>query len=170
MSRFMYVLSFFLLLLFQVLVSKSIALWGIVTPMAYILFILILPFQMPKWQVVVLGFVMGISVDLFTGIMGQHAAASLLIAFLRTIIVSVIPTNIKFEDHLRPILWDMHFVWYFQYVLYLTLIHHVTFFLLDSMSVINLFIILGISLLNTVFTVLLIFVFQVIFFKPSSRY
>lgn len=170
MNRFMYILSFFLLLLFQVLVAKSIALWGIITPMVYILFILTLPFQMPKWQVVVLGFIMGISVDLFTGVMGQHAAATLLIAFLRMAIVSIIPTNIKFEEHLRPTLWDMHFAWYFQYALYLTLIHHITFFLLDAMSFHNFFMVLIISLLNTVFTVLLIFMFQVIFFKPSSRY
>ncbi len=170
MNKLIYILSFLLLIFFQILISKSINLWGIITPMVYILFIFTLPFQMPKWQVVLLGFLMGISIDLFTGVIGQNAAATVLIAFLRMPIITIIPTHIKFEEHLRPILWDMHFPWYFQYAMYLTLIHHITFFFLDGMSFQNFFLVLGISILNAIFTVFLIFLFQIVFFKPSSRY
>ena len=170
MNRFINIISFLLLLFFQILITNSINLWGIVSPMIYILFILTLPFQMPKWQVVLIGFAMGMSVDLFTGVIGQHAAATVLIAFLRMPIITIIPTHIKFEEHLRPILWDMHFPWYFQYSVYLTLIHHIVFFFLDAMTFRNFFLVVGISVLNAVFTVFLIFLFQIVFFKPSSRY
>lgn len=170
MNKIIYGLTFVLLLLCQKLIADSISLWGIITPMVYIMFILVLPFQMPKSLVVLLGFVMGLSVDLFTGIMGQHAAASVLIAFLRMPMINIISTQIKFEEHLRPILWDMQFSWYFQYALYLTLIHHIVFFFLDAMSFQNLFLVLGIALLNVIATLLMIFIFQIIFYKASKRY
>ena len=170
MNKLLYIVNFVLLLLFQVLIANSISLWGIITPMVYIMFILNLPFQMPKWQVVILGFLMGISVDIFTGVLGQHAAACVLIAFLRMPIITIIPTNIKFEDHLKPIFWDMHFPWFSQYVLYLTLIHHLLFFFLDTMSYKNFFLMLGIALGNTLASMLLIFLFQILFYKPSKRY
>ncbi len=170
MSKFSYVLSFVFLLLFQILIVNNVSLWGMVIPMIYILFILILPFQMPRWLVVFLGFFMGFTVDIFTGILGLHAAALGLMAFLRMPIINIIPSHITFEEHLRPILWDMRFAWYFQYVLYLTLIHHIAYFYLEVMSLHNFMLILGITLLNVVFTVLLIFLFQIIFFKASKRY
>ncbi|HOF15532.1 MAG TPA: hypothetical protein PLF32_05680 [Bacteroidales bacterium] len=170
MSKYGYVLSFILLLLFQIIIVNSVSLWGIITPMVYILFILILPFQTPRWLVVLLGFLMGFSVDMFTGVLGLHAIASGLIAFLRMPIINVIPSKVTFEEHLRPILWDMHFKWYFQYVLYLTLIHHIVYYFLEAMSFDNFLLVLGIALLNVAFTVLLLMLFQVIFFKASKRY
>ena len=105
MSKYGYVLSFILLLLFQIIIVNSVSLWGIITPMVYILFILILPFQTPRWLVVLLGFLMGFSVDMFTGVLGLHAIASGLIAFLRMPIINVIPCKATFT--LRPILWDI---------------------------------------------------------------
>ncbi|MBP7210506.1 MAG: hypothetical protein KBA02_04865 [Paludibacteraceae bacterium] len=170
MNKIIYGLTFLLLLLCQILLANNISLWGMITPMVYIMFILVLPFQMSKSLVVLLGFAMGISVDLFTGVLGQHAAASVLIAFLRMPVIRIISTQIKFEEHLRPILWDMQFSWYFQYALYLTLIHHIVFFFLDAMSFQNLFLVLGIALLNVMATLLLIFIFQIIFYKASKRY
>lgn len=170
MNKIIYIISFLLLLLFQILIANSISLWGIITPMAYIMFIFILPFQMSKSLVVLLGFLMGISVDIFTGVLGQHAAASVLIAFLRMPVISIISTQIKFEEHLRPVLWDMKFAWYFQYALYLTLIHHIVFFFLDTMSFHNFFLVLGIALLNVIASLILIFIFQIIFYKTSRRY
>lgn len=170
MNKIIFVISFLLLLLFQILIANSISLWGIITPMAYIMFIFILPFKMSKSLVVLLGFLMGISVDIFTGVLGQHAAASVLIAFLRMPVISIISTQIKFEEHLRPVLWDMKFAWYFQYALYLTLIHHIVFFFLDSMSFHNFFLVLGIALLNVIASLILIFIFQIIFYKTSRRY
>jgi hypothetical protein len=38
------------------------------------------------------------------------------------------------------------------------------------MSFKNFFLVLGIALLNTVATVILIFIFQILFYKPSKRY
>jgi rod shape-determining protein MreD len=170
MNKFLHILIFLFLFFFQVLVADSIALWGFVTPMLYILFILFLPFQMPKWQVILLGFLMGFCIDIFTGVLGQHAAACVLIAFLRMPIISLIPTHIKAEEHSPPIIWEMHFAWFIQNSLYLTLIHHIFFFFLDTMSFKNFFLVLGIALLNTVATVILIFIFQILFYKPSKRY
>lgn len=170
MNKLIQGIIFLFLLFFQVLVSNSISLWGIITPMVYIMFILTLPFQMPKWQVVSLGFIMGFSLDLFTGILGHHAAACVLIAFMRMPIIKLIPSHISFEEHLRPILWDMHFSWYVQYSFYLTLIHHVFYFFLDSMSFHNFFLVLGIAFLNSFASVLFILIFQILFYKASKRY
>ncbi|MEG1910268.1 MAG: rod shape-determining protein MreD, partial [Bacteroidales bacterium] len=49
----------------------------------YILFILLLPHQTPNWLLLLLAFFSGLSVDIFTGMLGLQAAAATFMAFLR---------------------------------------------------------------------------------------
>ena len=53
------------LLLLQVLGFNHIHIFGFATPMPYIYFLLILPGETARWLYIVLGFVMGMLVDLF---------------------------------------------------------------------------------------------------------
>src|SRR6478609_515542 len=94
---------FILLVLIQVLLlNKIFLIWwtapgGIppYVPYIYPLFILLLPFATPVWFLLIAGFAMGVTVDMFMDTGGMHAAACVLMAFLRTIVLeSLLPKRL----------------------------------------------------------------------------
>ncbi|MBR1514329.1 MAG: rod shape-determining protein MreD [Bacteroidales bacterium] len=128
------IIRFVVLVLFQVLVINHIRLGGYVHPYIYLIFVMLLPFSTPKWQLLVLGFALGLSVDLFTGTPGLHAGATTLMAFCRPSIIKLVSGNQKFENINEPNLGQLGGIWFFRYALCLVLVHHFTLFLLESFS------------------------------------
>ena len=128
------IIRFVVLVLFQVLVINHIRLGGYVHPYIYMLFIMLLPFNTPKWQLLVLGFALCLTVDLFTGTPGLHAGATTLMAFCRPSIIQLISGNQKFENIPEPNLGQLDGMWFFRYVLCLVFVHHFALFFLESFS------------------------------------
>ena len=128
------IIRFVVLVLFQVLVINHIRLGGYVHPYIYLVFIMLLPFSTPKWQLLVLGFALGLSVDLFTGTPGLHAGATTLMAFCRPSIIKIVSGNQKFENIQEPNLGQLGGIWFLRYALCLVLVHHFALFLLESFS------------------------------------
>jgi hypothetical protein len=131
---FLQIIRFVVLVLFQVLVINHIRLGGYVHPYIYLIFIMLLPFNTPKWQLLVLGFFLGIIIDVFTGTPGLHAGATTLMAFCRPSIISLISGNQKFDNIQEPNLGQLDGMWFFRYVLCLVFIHHFALFFLESFS------------------------------------
>ncbi len=163
------VLQFLLIVVVQVLVLNSICLWGYVTPLLYLMFVLTLPFQMPSWLVVSSGFLMGMCVDLFSGVMGVHAASLTFVAFIRPLVMQLIP-HAAIEEHQRPILYDMHFPWFAGYTLVMALVHQFLVFFFDALSLACFGHLLVMTLLNALFTTFLILLVQCLFYNSSKRY
>ena len=160
------IIRFVILVLFQVLVINHIRLGGYVHPYVYLVFIMLLPFNTPKWQLLVLGFVLGLTVDFFTGTLGLHAGATTLMAFCRPSIISLISGNQKFENIPEPKLGPLDGMWFFRYVLCLVLIHHFALFFLESFS----FRLIGQVLLRIVLSVpVSIFLIMMIFYIFKSE-
>ena len=165
-----YTVLFLLYIFLQVFIFNRINLWGVITPMMYILFIFSLPFQTPRWTVVLLGFLLGLSIDMFSPILGLHALATLIIAFIRPFVISIVPLRMEREEHLLPIFHDMKFFWYFRYAFLLTFVHHLVYFFVDAFTFHNFLKTFLVSLTNTAFTLICIFIIQILFYKPSKRY
>ena len=72
-----------LLILFQILVLNNIQFSGYVNPYVYIMIILVLPSVTPAWLVLIISFLTGLTIDLFSGSPGMHASATLLAGFAR---------------------------------------------------------------------------------------
>jgi len=161
---------FILLLALQILIFNKVCLWGMVTPVVYLIFIFSLPFNTPKWAMVLLGFLTGFLVDIFCEVIGFHALATLIIAFLRAGTIKLIPLRVEREEHLLPILYDMKFGWYFQYALYLIFIHQFVYFFADALSFQNFGKLILVVLSNTLASLLCIFLIQILVYKPSKRY
>ena len=68
----MHILRFVLLVLAQVLVINHIRLGGYVHPYIYLIFVMLLPINMPGWQLLFSGFGIGLVIDLFMGTPGMH--------------------------------------------------------------------------------------------------
>lgn len=161
-------LRFVLLVMTQALVLKNVNLFGLVNPMVYPLFVLLLPFAMPRWQLLILGFLCGLAVDLFTGTYGMHAAATTFLAFIRPFLITVITTG-KSELDVEPNVRIQGLGWFFLYVSIACLFHHLVYFYVEIGTFWNLFYTLLKVILSTLFSTILILLLEVIFRSGKKR-
>lgn len=82
-----YVFFFLFLLFMEIFVVAKFNIHFYLNPHIYILFIIVLPVFMNRHLVILLGFLLGLTVDQFTGTGGLHAAATVIMAFLREILL-----------------------------------------------------------------------------------
>lgn len=164
----LHIIRFIALVLFQVLVINHIRLGGYVHPYIYLIFIMLLPINIQKWQLLLLGFFLGLSVDLFTGTLGLHAGATTLMAFCRPAILRLVSGHQKLENVVEPDLGQLGGVWFLRYTLCMVLVHHFALFFLESFS----FHLIGQVLLRILLSVpVSIFLIMMILylFKPEKK-
>jgi hypothetical protein len=96
-----------------------------IIPYIYYLFILWLPFSVNRFWLLITGFVTGLTLDYFTGQIGVHTAACVLIAYVRPFIISVLtPKDLSEFNYREPSPKAMGWAPYSVYVFVLTLLHH----------------------------------------------
>lgn len=123
--------NFLFLVFLQVLVLNNIQLGGYINPYVYVLFLLLLPLQTPRWLSLLLGFVAGFVIDVFSQTYGIHTAASLLLIYLRPFVLSLMAPRDDYEFGTRPTISDMGLLWFVSYAGVLILIHHLALFFLE---------------------------------------
>jgi len=84
-----YTVTFLLLIALQLLIFNNIEFSGYVNPYVYVMFILILPVAMPSWILLLLGFLTGFVIDLFSGTMGVDTFATVIAAYVRPWVLSL---------------------------------------------------------------------------------
>ena len=162
------ILRFVALLAAQVLIFSNIKFSPFINPYVYPLFILLLPFGTPRWLLMILGFATGLSVDLFLGSLGMHAAACLLIAYLRPPLINIItPKGAEFE--VEPNINLQGTTWFLIYCGLMTLIHHAAYFIIESGTFYNPFISFLRIILSTFFSVLFMMIFLFLFTSARKR-
>ncbi len=119
-----------LLLLFQVLVLNDIDAGPFIHPYVYPMFILMLPFRTPDWLMMVFGFVIGITIDMFLNTPGMHAAASVFIAYFRRVFVKIYTPVTGYENITAPSITALGFIWYLLFTITLIFLHHVIYFMI----------------------------------------
>ena len=162
-------LRFIGLLLLQVLVIDNIRLGYYIHPCIYVLFIFLLPFNIQKWQLLLLGFFSGLAVDLFNGTPGLNAAATVLLAFVRPYVINSMTRRKDINMNDEPSLNNMGFSWFFVYSLILLIIHNFALFMFEAFS----FKLLGTILIQTLLSVfsslMLIFIILLLFKKSNKK-
>ena len=164
-----YVISFILLVLFQGLILNNIELGGYVNPYLYVLFILMLPFETPSWLVLLLGFVLGLSVDVFTSTLGMHISATVFMAFARAYLLKMIQPRGGYDFGLKPNVQMMGVLWYLMYAGILVALHHLFLFYIESFKITQFFSTMGRALLSIFFTLVLVFIFQLFSYKSTTK-
>jgi rod shape-determining protein MreD len=159
-----YALMFAVLTLLQVLLLNQIHLGGFLNPYIYVLFILLLPISMQRYQVLLLSFLIGITVDWFSNTLGLHAASALLIGFLRTPLMKL-TTIREIEQSDYPGLNQTGVKWFLTYVSVSVVIHHMFLFYLEVFSFDNFFRTLLRALISSVFTIIIIVLSQYLVFR-----
>ena len=124
-------IRFFILASIQILVLNNVQISGYINPFVYILFIMLLPPKMPKAIVLILAFVMGFTIDIFSDSYGIHSSATVLLAFLRPKVLALV--SVKGGEDLEEIgIKQLKINRFFTYSGILCLIHHFTLFYLEA--------------------------------------
>ena len=130
--KYLGLLPFYVLL--QVLVLNEVLFSAYINPFLYILLIISLPLKTPKWFLLVYAFLLGFSIDIFSGNLGFHSTATVLIAFLKPFISKItIPHNIL-GDSDEITLKKVGPKSFITFSLFLILIHNSCLFIIEHLS------------------------------------
>jgi hypothetical protein len=157
-----YAAVFFGLILLQLLIFNNIQFSGYVNPYVYVMFILILPLTIPSWVLLLLSFLTGFTIDIFSGTMGVHTFATVMAGFVRPWILSL---NVALEASnpgTSPSSYISGRRWFLIYVLTVVLVHHFSLFYVEVFSFSGFFRTFLRVLLSTTVTTFFIFVFDLL--------
>jgi hypothetical protein len=135
-----------------------------ITPYLYFLFILWLPFSVSRFWQLIIGFMLGLSLDYFIQRPGLHAAACVLIAYVRPFIINVLSPKDESEFNYRePSPRALGWTPYAIYVFILTILHHGYLFFLEWLSFGSFLIFFVKVIASTAVSMLLIFTVELLF-------
>lgn len=137
-------------------------------PQLYVLFVLMLPLNIPGWLLLLLSFVLGFVIDVFSESMAIHAASTVFLAFCRPAVIRIVVGTIHGEAAKIPSLSGFGNFSLIIYSLILILLHHSALFFLEifrftefmqtvsriivSSGLTLVFVVLGFALLERSFT------------------
>ena len=149
-----------LLLAIQFLLMDNIQFSGYVNPIVYILFIILLPFEIQAWALLPLSFITGLIVDMFYGTPGLHISATVAAGFVRPYILTVIAPRNEYEQGQFPGLKGYGLKWFASYVTFMVIVHHLVLFYVEVFRFENFFSTLLRVLLSSLFSLVFIILIQ----------
>lgn len=154
-------IRFVVLILIQILVCSHINFLGYINPYIYILFIILFPVINNRIAFLIVSFLLGITLDMFSDSGGIHAAACVTIAYIR-------PQVLKFSfgtiyEHQSVKFGTVDFGSRLSYITILTVIHHLVLFSLEIFNTSQIILILQKTLFSSIFTIILCVLITIIF-------
>lgn len=164
------IIRLILFILLQVFVLNNIPpLHQYITPYVYFLFILWLPFNIGRSSLLIVAFITGLCLDFFTKTPGLHAAACVLIGYLRPFLINLLMSQQGVEFNYRePSIASLGFTQYITYVSVLTLFHHGLLFSIQAFQFGNILYLILKTLGSTVISLLLITIIEIIFIRKQK--
>lgn len=157
-----------MLIFFQVLILNHINLSGFINPCFYIYFILLLPFDTPKWMLLIASFTLGLGVDIFTNTIGLNAAACVMMAFARPFVISAISSDPESLLGDTPSLKNQGLKWFLYYSFILIVIHHFTFFYLEIFRFSEFMATFARMIFSSLFTLLLVLISEYLIYSRGK--
>lgn len=155
-----YGVIFIVLLLLQTLLFNNIQFSGYINPYVYILFILLLPMDIPAWLLLLVSFFTGAVVDFFSGSPGMHSSATVLAGFVRPAVLSVISVRDASEQSSGPSMQTYGLRWFLTYTAIIVLVHHTALFYLEVFRFADFFRTLLRVLLSSFFSIVFILLIE----------
>ena len=164
-SIFSQVIIFAFYLLLQIFFVRQLVLFNYAFCFVYIASIILLPFDINKVTLILLGFLAGIMVDIFYNTIGANAAAMTLIAFIRPSVISLLTPQRGYDERQTLSLNSMGLTWFISYAATLTIIHHFVLFLLEASDWGLFFPVMVKVICSTIFTTTVVVIIQ--FFRKD---
>lgn len=125
------------LILLQALILNNVHIGGYATPFLYIYFVLKLDSGISRNQLLLWGFLIGITVDLFSNTPGMNAAATVFLAFIRPVLLNLfIPRDN--QDNITPSFKSMGRAPFIKYLIVGVLVHHLILLTIEFFSLASL--------------------------------
>ena len=124
---------FVVLVLIQVLVLNNIHFLRVATPFLYLYFILKMPVGTSRTNVVFFSFLIGLVIDIFSNTPGMHVAACTFAGFIREPLIRLFMGK-DLPEGIYPSYKTFGYGGFFRYTLLFVVIHHVTLFLIESLT------------------------------------
>lgn len=148
-----YIVIFILVLLLQVLLFNNINFGGYINPYVYIMFIMLLPVEIPGWLLLIISFFTGLIIDFFSGTTGMNAGATLAAGFVRPYVLRIISPRDGYEPGTTPSMMVYGFRWFLFYCLLIVSLHHFILFFLEVFRFADFFRTMLRIILSSIFTV-----------------
>ncbi len=164
-----HILRFIVLVGIQVLLLNNFRFNGYINPYLYVLVVMMLPFATPIPLVMLISLATGLAIDMFEDTMGLHASATVFIGYLRSYILKLFSPREGYDMTAEPSLHYLGFAWYISYSAIMVGLHHLVYFLIEAFQFNEIPQTLLRALFSILFTILLIFIYQMFVFRQKDR-
>ncbi len=158
-----YSLGFIILVLIQALIFKPMTLgwenFNYISVIIYPMFIMLLPIKTPHPLIILIGFTLGLAVDMFYNSPGVHASASVFSAFIRPFILSALEPRGGYNVNHSPTKSNFGFSWFATYACIMLLAHLFFYFSMEAFT----FVYIGQIIMRTVFSFFASIIFVLLF-------
>jgi len=157
------IVSFFIYLFYQVLILKNIVLFHTAFCFLYVAYLLVLPVESNQITLMLIGFVLGFSVDVFYDSLGLHALACVLIMYARNSWLNVLTPQGGYDSNSIPSMSMNGIQWFVVYAIPMVFLHHAILFFTEAGGF-DMFWFTMLKIMNsTLFTMLAIVIAQFLF-------
>jgi hypothetical protein len=162
------IISFFIYLLYQVLILKNIVLFNTAFCFLYVAYLFFLPVESNPLFLMFAGFLMGFAIDIFYDSLGLHAFSCVLVMYLRNYWLSLITPQGGYDSSATPSIAINGMQWFLVYTIPLVFLHHSVLFFIEAGGFGMFWFTLWKIITSTIFTTMVTVVVQYLF--PSGRY
>ena len=159
-------IRFILLLLVQVIICNHINFFGYINPYIYIIFIFLFPIRDSRVVLLLVSFLLGLFVDMFSDSGGVHAAASVCLAYARPILLKS-SFGMLYEHHsIKFSTTEIGSL--ITYITFGAILHHLILFTFEIFNISDILLILKKTLFSSIFTIVLS-VLMIILFSQNRK-
>lgn len=159
---------FILFITLQLILLRNVVLFNIAFCFVYIAFILQLPHSTPPLNLMILSFIVGFIVDIFYDTLGIHSASCVIMAFVRPFVIKAFSPGMGDETRTNISINLLGLKWFSIYCCILIFIHHTALFYIEIASTRMFFFTLTKVFFSTIFTFIVIVIFQYLFFYSKK--
>lgn len=167
MSTVKLIIQFVLLVALQVLVLNNIELFGYMNPYLYVVFIIMLPANINRNVLLIVGFLLGLSIDIFEHSGALHASATALIAFMRPALFKLMTGSANQEINRMNIL-TLGKVRFMVLAAIIVFVHHLWLFGLEAFRFSELLQVIQRAFFSGLFTLVLIYLSQILVYRNEE--
>lgn len=132
-----FTLLFLILVAAQVIVFNHVCLFGVAVPMVFIYFLLRLPVSLGSIAMMTLGFLLGLTVDIFSDTAGMNALTCTIMAALRLPLLHLYFPREEDLSNPEPSIRTLGMAVYLKYAITFVVVYCAIFFTVESFSFYN---------------------------------
>lgn len=152
---FKHALRFIVLVLLQTLIFNNIRFLGYINPLLYIWFIISLPTGVNRSVTLLLAFVLGMCIDIFSNTPGMYAFATVFVAFARYNFLQLFVPRDMYSDY-EPSVKVLGLPIFLKYTASMVILLHLVLFTLEAFTFERYWLVLYKTLVNSAITILLV--------------